>query len=155
MAITDEFIQLTNTDRKTAKHFLKLAKNDLEAAVNLFFSEDLEKASCIFDAYAQGDMIDVDGTERLLQDLGIDGNDAIFISFSYFLKSPSMCEFERTQFLRGCKELGVTNLDELKQSLQKMRNALDDKAQFKQIYLFTFNFAKNQNQKTLGNLGLI
>lgn len=88
-----------------------------------------------------------------------------------------MCEFTRKGFQDGCKELNVETLEDLKNSIPRMRDELKgistvyspylspdilifqncvskliflDPITGKQIYLFTFNIARLENQKNLG-----
>jgi DCN1-like protein 1/2 len=60
-----------------------------------------------------------------------------------------MCEFTKKGFQDGCRELGVETCDQLKSKIPLMRKELQDPKKAKQIYQFTFNFAKVENQKNL------
>ena len=141
-------MQITNADKKIAKKYLKKTKNNLEQAINEYFSDlgtgsiatsasggslnkslgSLDKKSSmnslhkkskqsLFDLYAQDSMIDVDGTQKLLQDLEIDPNDKVFIAISYYFNSPSMCEFNEQGFNKGCSRFGITTIDSFKAAL--------------------------------------
>ena len=46
-------------------------------------------------------------------------------------------------------DLGCDSLDALKRRLPQLESELSDRAKFKELYLFTFNFARNQGQKCL------
>nr|KAJ3399664.1 DCN1-like protein 1 [Polyrhizophydium stewartii] len=60
-----------------------------------------------------------------------------------------MCEFSRKGWLAGWTELQCDNLPAMKAAVARMRDELNDPDSAKKIYLFTFNFAKQSNQKTL------
>jgi DCN1-like protein 1/2 len=95
------------------------------------------------------DLIAAEGTERLVTDLGLDPSDVVTIVLSWHLKCPTMCEFSRDGFRKGCKELGISSLNELKSKIPEFERELSIPETLKQIYQFTFQFAKQQGQKSL------
>ena len=132
-----QFIQVTNADKKMAKKYLKQTKNNLEQAIDEYFQdvqngviknsmESLKTSNSslhkkakqnLFDIYANNNVIDLEGTEKLLNDLEINPEDEIFIAISYYFESPSMCEFTEAGFQKGCSKFGITNIESFKQSL--------------------------------------
>ncbi|KAJ3302556.1 hypothetical protein HDV03_004872 [Kappamyces sp. JEL0829] len=106
--------------------------------------------SLLFDQYKdEDDLIGAEGTEKLCNDLDVDPSDVVTIVLSWHMKCPTMCEFTRRGFSEGCRELGVESIEQLKAAIPKMREELQDPVKGKQIYQFTFNFAKVENQKSL------
>jgi DCN1-like protein 1/2 len=146
-----EFMTVTSTDRATAQRYLKSSNSNLQGALNLYFSQDYSSIDKFFDKYAKEDKIDAEGTQNLLDDLKLEYDDIVTIVISYYLKSPSMCEFTRQGFRQGCKDLDISELLDLSKLIPKFRSDLESVELFRKIYIFTFNIAKVENQKTLGN----
>ncbi|KAJ3134710.1 DCN1-like protein 1 [Physocladia obscura] len=97
------------------------------------------------------DIIGVDGTEKLCEDLGVDPMDVVTLVLAYHLKCEKMCEFKRQGWIDGWTKLQCQTLDDMKKCVnERMRKDLDDPTIFREIYLFTFGFAKAENQKSLG-----
>jgi DCN1-like protein 1/2 len=97
----------------------------------------------------QVDLIAAEGTERLVTDLGLDPSDIVTIVLSWHMKCPAMCEFTRDGFRKGCKALQVSTIAELKNQLPTMERELKTPETRKQIYQFTFQFARQEGQKSL------
>ncbi|KAI9363470.1 Cullin binding-domain-containing protein [Zopfochytrium polystomum] len=81
--------------------------------------------------------------------LGVDPADVVTLVLAWHLKCENMCEFGREGWIAGWTALGCDSIDKMKSSLAVMRSELDDPAKFKQIYQYTFNFAKQTGQKSL------
>ncbi|KAI9002341.1 potentiating neddylation domain-containing protein [Gaertneriomyces semiglobifer] len=60
-----------------------------------------------------------------------------------------MCDFRRDGWLKGWSELGADTIEKMRDTIPTMRKELDDPAKFKEIYQFTFGFAKADGQKSL------
>lgn len=64
-------------------------------------------------------------------------------------RAETQCEFSKDEFVNGCAELGVDSLEKLVGKLPSLENELNDQLKFKDFYQFTFNYAKEQQQKGL------
>ena len=110
----------------------------------IFPNPKIEK---IFDEYADENdknVILVNGTERLCQDLEIDPNDVLMLVLSWHLESESMCEFTRQGWIKGWTKVGVQSFDQMKSSVQDLRMELSDPVTYKEIiYIWTFGWAKS------------
>ncbi|KAJ3388854.1 DCN1-like protein 1 [Entophlyctis sp. JEL0112] len=95
------------------------------------------------------DIIGINGTERLCQDLGVDPMDVVTLVLAFYLKCERMCEFSRQGWIEGWTVLRCETLESMKAAIPRMRADLDDPQKFRDIYTFTFNFAKAENQKSL------
>ena len=133
----NEFIQFTNTNRKIAQKYLKLSKSNVQQAIDIYYNDNPDgtlhkatsggsinkkssknvKKNILFEEYGVDGMIDVDGTQKMLADLGIEPNDPVFIAISYYFDSPSMCEFSVDGFNKGCQKFGISSLDTFKKAL--------------------------------------
>ncbi|KAJ3332900.1 DCN1-like protein 2 [Blyttiomyces sp. JEL0837] len=135
---------------------------NLEAACDGYFQEggsasaetskvDVGKLSRLFDKYKDPDdnIIGVEGTEALCNDLEVDPTDVVTLVLAYYLKCENMCEFKREGWIAGWTKLECDTIEKMKSKIPEMRAALDDPVKFKEIYQFTFNFAKQESQKSL------
>ncbi|KAI8826426.1 dcun1d1 protein [Chytriomyces cf. hyalinus JEL632] len=135
---------------------------------------DQAKLSKLFESYKDADenFIGLEGTEvylpvllififmvnarnlimyiqRLCQDLEVDPMDIVTLILAFHLKCERMCEFKLAGWLEGWSNLQCETLEDMKKSIPVIRGDLDDAIKFKDIYLFTFNFARQENQKGL------
>eukprot|EP00835_Amoeboradix_gromovi_P005749 NODE_576_length_6549_cov_0.390078.p4 type:complete len:195 gc:universal NODE_576_length_6549_cov_0.390078:6315-5731(-) len=105
----------------------------------------------IFNKYTtdRKDMITVEGIEKLSADLDIDVLDVVWLPLSYLLGSKQMCQLPRSEFLRGCHSLKISNLSEFKKAIPTIRDKLKDFSFFKSVYLFTFSFGKEEGNRSM------
>lgn len=130
-----------------------------EAALNALF--DRYKGCCllsVMNLWINGldcaldetdDEILLEGTEKICEDLQLDPTDVAMLVFAFHMKCENMCEFKRSGWLEGWKELECDTIDALRTKIPSLRAELEDTASAKQIYQFTFNFAKPDTQKSL------
>lgn len=93
--------------------------------------------------------IGVEGVEKLCIDLELDPTSITVLVLAWKLKAAVQCEFSQKEFVDGLERLRVDDIKKLKKVLPKLEQDLEDTRQFRDFYLFTFNFAKNPNQKSL------
>ncbi|ODQ64253.1 DUF298-domain-containing protein [Nadsonia fulvescens var. elongata DSM 6958] len=110
----------------------------------------------IFDNYAEGDAIGVDGTIRYIQDLGLQLEDAAVLALAMVLKSPEMGRFDRREFIDCWQDLTIDSLADMQQQAAAYQKALtstnpssDDLALFKSVYQFTFKYNLAPGQRVL------
>jgi len=61
-----------------------------------------------------------------------------------------MGKYTRAEFCNGMTTLGYETVDDLKKNLKKLREKLDNEKELKEIYRFTFNFAKEPTARNMG-----
>lgn len=170
--LKQQFISITETNSTTATAWLEKYKWKLEDAMNAYLSngggageidetnkgvtlndidEDLVK---IYEKYQDGqnkEIIDIDGTFQYLEDLGIDPEDMISLTLSYFLESPSTGIFNKSSFLTRWNNEQINNLKDMKVYLEEYQKRInEDMKEFEKIYMFTFDFIKsNRIDKTV------
>lgn len=94
--------------------------------------------------------ITIDGIENLLRDLGLEPDSILVLILAWKCQAQVQCEFTREEFNRGLKELGCDSIEKLKHRLlQCEQEIISNAILFKQLYQFTFNYAKNPTQKSL------
>lgn len=100
--------------------------------------------------------------------MGVDPEDVVLLPVAYELKSPRMGEWTKKGWVDGWKSLGydrraferttplisghrADNIPAMKALLPTLRNRVaSDPDYFKQVYNYTFNFAKEEGQRSIG-----
>ncbi|CAL1698208.1 unnamed protein product [Somion occarium] len=158
-----QFVGVTGASTRDAKRFLDKYKR-VDIAIDAFYNEPValptrapapstSKLSTLFDKYKDpdGDDISVDGTIRFCEDLSVDPEDVVLLAVAYELKSPRMGEWSRKGWVDGWKNVGVDSIPAMKTALLRLRDKLgSDPEYFKQIYNYTFEFARPPGQRSLG-----
>ncbi|KAH1024437.1 hypothetical protein HUJ05_003922 [Dendroctonus ponderosae] len=156
-----KFISFTQTGESTAIYCLTQNDWKLDLASDNYFqnpdayyketrSIDKKKLEILYIRYKdpnEPDKISVDGIMKFLDDLGLPPESKLVLIVAWKFKAATQCEFSRDEFINGMTDLGCDTIDKLKQRLPSMENELRDAFKFKDFYQFTFNFAKNPNQK--------
>lgn len=97
--------------------------------------------------------ITVEGVERLLTDLQLEADSVLVLIFAWKCEASKQCEFTKEEFFRGILKLGAETsdrIDNLKHCLIRAETELASNPNlFKDMYQFTFNYAKSQLQKSL------
>ncbi|KAI8913238.1 Cullin binding-domain-containing protein [Gorgonomyces haynaldii] len=134
-----KFQQLTQATEKIATEMLKKYQWNLELSVDqvLLMMED------------EDDEIGVEGTERLCQDLEVDPQDKVMLVIAKHFQCPGMCIWTRKGWIEGMTQLGCDTIEDLKQKIPDLRKELDTDDGLRDVYLYTFQFARQENQKSL------
>lgn len=86
----------------------------------------------------------------MLDDLKLSPDDRKVLILAWKLKAQQQCEFTRDEFVNGMLEMGVDNVDSLRAKLQQYEIELDDPIKLKDLYSFTWEYAKSSEAaKTL------
>jgi len=116
-----------------------------------------------------GDDITVDGTMKFCEDLEVDPEDVVLLALAYELKSPRMAIWTKQGWVEGWKNLSCVhnylrlldrnfisiiscdNLGSMRQVLPGLRRKLgSDREYFTKVYNHTFDFSRNEGQRSLG-----
>lgn len=162
-----QFRDITSSSEESAVKYLGQHKR-IENAIDAFYNDGGESSSSratpsgadpativprlerIYDKYKDGDEITVDGALKWFEDLGVDTEDVVFLPLAYELKSPSVGSFPRIPWIDGWKKLGCDSIPTMKAALPRLRNKLaNDPSYFKTVYIYTFEFAKSGQQRSI------
>ncbi|KAH9389282.1 DCN1-like protein 4 [Tyrophagus putrescentiae] len=116
----------------------------------LIFSK--KRARQFFNAYSsssEAELIDPDGIEKLCADLQLKTDDPLVLVLSWKLKAKVMGMYTYAEWLEGMAELKCDTLAKLRNKLGYLQSCLNDPAQFKIIYRYSFEFAKENDQRCL------
>lgn len=153
-----KFISLTQTTEQTA--IVCLQQNDwkLDQACDNYFQQpqiyyrdlDPKKIEQLYQRYkdpADPDKITSDGICRFLDDLRLSPESKLVLIIAWKFRAETQCEFSRQEFINGMSDLGVDSIDKLRTKLPILELELNDVNKFKDLYHFTFNYAKEHMQK--------
>ncbi|EIM84253.1 DUF298-domain-containing protein [Stereum hirsutum FP-91666 SS1] len=159
-----QFTSITSASIKDARKYLDKYKR-VEIAVDAYYNDlssrprtteppaSTSKLNAVFDNYADPndpDLITVDGTIKLCEDLGVDPEDVVLLAVAYELKSPRMAEWKRQGWIAGWKSVGCDSIATMKTSLLRLRDKLgSDPNYFRSVYSYTFDFARAEGQRSL------
>lgn len=158
-----KFINLTQTSEQTAIYCLQNNDWKLDIASDNYFQNpdfyyrsnsdlDRKKVEQLFQKYRDPNdqhKINSDGVVRFLEDLQFSPESRLVLIIAWKFRAQQQCEFTREEFINGFCELGVDSLDKLKNKLHQLELELHDMQKFKDLYQYTFNYAKEQSQKGL------
>ncbi|KAF8502991.1 defective in Cullin neddylation protein 1 [Hysterangium stoloniferum] len=168
-AALNQFMAITNLNQKDAtKYIQKFGRADL--AIDAFYNDpiaisgvplskplvQIPKLNALFDRYKEAqsmgedDVMGIDGTLRLCADLEVDPEDVVLLAVACELNAPAVGSFTRTGWREGWKALGVDSIPSMRNLLPRLRRNLGtDYFYFKRVYLFTFDFAKVEGQRSV------
>lgn len=163
-AALSHFMQFTQTPERTAAKILKANNWHLEFALDSYYQNpgsgstggptNIAALHAIFDQYRLPDdgpdVFSIGATMGYFEALGLGLEDPTVLALSKALDSPSMGEFTRKGFVDGWSQLGADTMDKMKEKINGLRKSMEsNEAFFKEVYLWTFNWAKPTGQKSL------
>lgn len=167
-----QFIAFTSTGEKTAIYCLSSHDWRMDIATDNYFqhperyykdsskssssaeksrSSDKKKIIHLFEKYKDPneDKMLAQGLSKFCEDIDLDPASFEILLICWKFKAAVQCEFTRKEFVDGMVELSADSLDSLKRRLPGVERELTDQSKFRDLYQFTFNFAKNPEQKGL------
>ncbi|ODV79340.1 uncharacterized protein CANTADRAFT_6477 [Suhomyces tanzawaensis NRRL Y-17324] len=169
--LQQQFVEITNTNVPTATKYLELHEYNLNKAIDGYLSAATStskklsrakpdpKIAAIFDKYKDAsdpDKIDINGTLQYLEDLGIEPEDPLSLTLAYFLHSPSVGVFLKSEFLArwNGKASDLPGMSKYIKTFHEntihSTKDQDGDEDFHKLYDFTFGFLMElENQKLL------
>lgn len=160
-----QFMAFTQTAERTAVTCLEKHEWKLDQAIDQFFQFperyvgdlgraqlDKKKVEQSFLRYKDAHEIDkmtADGVMRFLDDLGLSPDSRLVLILAWKFKAAAQCEFTKDEFVNGMVELNCDSTEKLRSRLPSLEQEVRDAQKFKDLYNFTFHYAKNPGQKGL------
>ncbi|XP_060588995.1 DCN1-like protein 5 [Ruditapes philippinarum] len=95
------------------------------------------------------DVLGPEGMEKFCEDIGVEPENIVMLSLAYKLDAKSMGFFTLAEWLKGMSELQADCTNKVQQKLEYLRNLLEDPVQFKNIYRYAFDFARDKDQRSM------
>lgn len=115
-------------------------------------SSSQDKILQTFNKYKDGASgnIEVEGVQKFFEDSGIrDPSDIVTLLLSSKMNAQNMGVYTQQEFVTGFKALGVSTTDDLKRKIPQLQNDLRIPDEFKKMYKFVYDFARDKAFKNL------
>ncbi|CAO3612692.1 unnamed protein product [Cunninghamella blakesleeana] len=90
-----------------------------------------------------------EGAQRFFKDLDVSLDSAYPILIGWKLNASRMGYFTKDEWLSGMKLLGINSIDQFKSKIPVWLKEIENEDKFKQMYLYTFGYAKTTGQKSM------
>ncbi|KAJ3410475.1 DCN1-like protein 4 [Chytridiales sp. JEL 0842] len=101
------------------------------------------------DESGEEDVMDITGIEKLCDELGIDTGSTTVLALAWKLNASRMGYFSKAEWIRGMNSLNADTIDKLRNALPVLDNVYKNPVDMKELYKWSFGFAKEQDQKCL------
>ncbi|OWF37257.1 DCN1-like protein 5 [Mizuhopecten yessoensis] len=98
---------------------------------------------------ADEDVLGPEGMEKFCEDIGVEPENIVMLSLAWKLGAKNMGFFTKAEWLKGMTELQCDCQSKLQMQLDYLRSVLDDQTQFKGIYRYAFDFARDKDQRSM------
>lgn len=108
---------------------------------------DRRKIEQLWSTYADPNdtnKMNLDQLLRFLTDLNFDPSIREVLILCWKMNALKQGELQRTEFIQGCQDLQCDTIDKLREKIKQLNQEIEtDNEKFKQLYLYTFNFARS------------
>nr|XP_057931492.1 DCN1-like protein 5 isoform X1 [Doryrhamphus excisus] len=109
-----------------------------------------KKCLAWFHQYAGRDeVVGPEGMERFCEDLCVAPENVIMLVLAWHLEAANMGFFTKDEWLRGMASLQCDCTERLQSKLDDLQSELNDSGLFKNIYRYSFDFARDKDQRNL------
>ncbi|XP_075975254.1 DCN1-like protein SCCRO4 [Anticarsia gemmatalis] len=102
-----------------------------------------------YTSVSEPDLLGPEGMEKFCEDLGVDPENVVMLVIAYKMGAKQMGYFTQDEWLKGLTELQCDNVHKLQNKLEYLRNLLNDPYIFKAIYRYSYDFARDKDQRSL------
>ncbi|KAK6308891.1 DCN1-like protein 4 isoform X1 [Coregonus clupeaformis] len=95
------------------------------------------------------DVVGPEGMEKFCEDIGVEPENVVMLVLAWKLDAQSMGYFTLQEWLKGMGSLQCDSTERLRNSLDYLRSVLNDTTNFKLIYRYAFDFAREKDQRSL------
>jgi Ca2+-binding EF-hand superfamily protein len=88
--------------------------------------------------------MNLDQLLRFITDLQFDPSDREILVLCWKMNALKQGELQHNEFLHGCQDLQCDTLEKLREKIKQLNKEIEtDNEKFKQLYIYTFNFARS------------
>uniref|UniRef100_A0A8C7V6V6 DCN1-like protein n=1 Tax=Oncorhynchus mykiss TaxID=8022 RepID=A0A8C7V6V6_ONCMY len=95
------------------------------------------------------DVVGPEGMEKFCEDIGVEPENVVMLVLAWKLDAQSMGYFTLQEWLKGMGSLQCDSTERLRNSLDYLRSVLNNTSNFKLIYRYAFDFAREKDQRSL------
>ncbi|XP_055485352.1 DCN1-like protein 4 isoform X7 [Psammomys obesus] len=100
-------------------------------------------------AVSTDDVVGPEGMEKFCEDIGVEPENVVMLVLAWKLDAQNMGYFTLQEWLKGMTSLQCDTTEKLRTTLDYLRSLLNDTANFKLIYRYAFDFAREKDQRSL------
>ncbi|XP_047531128.1 DCN1-like protein 5 isoform X3 [Vanessa atalanta] len=98
---------------------------------------------------SEPDVLGPEGMEKFCEDLGVDPENVVMLVIAYKMGAKQMGYFTQEEWIKGLTELQCDNVHKLQNKLEYLRSLLNDPYIFKAVYRYSYDFARDKDQRSL------
>ncbi|XP_032884304.1 DCN1-like protein 4 isoform X2 [Amblyraja radiata] len=95
------------------------------------------------------DVIGPEDMEKFCEDIGVEPENVVMLVLAWKLDAQSMGYFSLQEWLKGMTLLQCDTTEKLRNSLDYLRSLLNEPTNFKLVYRYAFDFAREKDQRSL------
>uniref|UniRef100_A0ABI7W378 DCN1-like protein n=1 Tax=Felis catus TaxID=9685 RepID=A0ABI7W378_FELCA len=95
------------------------------------------------------DIVGPEGMEKFCEDIGVEPENVVMLVLAWKLDAQNMGYFTLQEWLKGMTSLQCDTTEKLRNTLDYLRSLLNDSTNFKLIYRYAFDFAREKDQRSL------
>ncbi|TRY72864.1 hypothetical protein DNTS_007670 [Danionella cerebrum] len=109
-----------------------------------------KKCLAWFYEYAGSDeIVGPESMEKFCEDIGVEPENIVMLVLAWKLEAVNMGFFTKEEWIKGMTSLQCDCIERLQSRLDYMRSQLNDAVNFKNIYRYAFDFARDKDQRSL------
>jgi len=102
-----------------------------------------------FASHSDPENIDPEGIEKLCLSLNVDPENIVMLIIAWKMEAKQMGYFSIHEWIKGMSELQCDSLQKLKNKFDYLYSLLNNSFQFKSIFRYAFDFAKDKDQRSI------
>ncbi|CAH2300182.1 DCN1-like 4 [Pelobates cultripes] len=95
------------------------------------------------------DIVGPEGMEKFCEDIGVEPENVVMLVLAWKLDAQNMGYFTLQEWLKGMTSLQCDATEKLRNTLDYLRSLLNEPTNFKLIYRYAFDFAREKDQRSL------
>ncbi|CAK1555292.1 unnamed protein product [Leptosia nina] len=102
-----------------------------------------------YTSVTEPDVLGPEGMEKFCEDIGVDPENVVMLVIAYKMGAKQMGYFTQEEWLKGLTDLQCDSAHKLQNKLEYLRSLLNDPYMFKAIYRYSYDFARDKDQRSL------
>lgn len=98
---------------------------------------------------SEPDVLGPEGMEKFCEDIGVDPENVVMLVIAYKMGAKQMGYFTQEEWLKGLTELQCDSVHKLQMKLDYLKSLLNDPYVFKAVYRYSYDFARDKEQRSL------